>query len=469
MPEKVIDEAARIDSVPKWFEGVRLNFAENVLFSGDQRGRQSTTPGKEDRKIACTEVREGISREPIRHVAWRELRERVGALSQAMRAHGVRRGDTIALVGSVCLDTLTVFLAATTLGAIFTSTSTDMGAKGVLDRLTQTKPTYLFMEDWAVYRGKKIDLRPRMKQIIEGMAGIPQFRGAVLQPRFPGEPMGKLAIPRCETWSSFLAKATSSALEFEQLAFGDPMITLYSSGTTGQPKCIVHSVGGVVLSGHKESRLHRSVDHSSTQLQVTTTAWMMYMSSFQLLLTGARIVMYDGSPFEPDTQAMIKLVAQEKVTHLGISPRYLHTLKTNGIAPREMADLSSLQVVTSTGMVLSDDLFEWFYDAGFPPSVQLANISGGTDIVAAFGTGNPMVPLYVGGCQCIALGMAVSVYDTILGGSGVKGVPVSDGVAGELVCTKPFPTMPVRFVGDVHGKKYFSSGLLSSSSCRCRH
>lgn len=280
--------------------------------------------------------------------------------------------------------------------------------------------------------------------------------GIISQPRFPEEPADISEVPTCQTWATFESKANSSDLVFEQLDFWDPMIIVYSSGTTGQPKCIVHSVGGVVLSGHKESTLHRQVDHTSAQLQFTTTGWMMYMSSIQLLLMGARSVMYDGSPFAVDPKNFVKLVGEQKVTHLGISPRYLQTLQIQNIAPKHVTDLSHLQVVTSTGMVLSDALFEWVYDTGFPPAVQLCNISGGTDIAAAFGTGNPLLPVYVGGCQCLALGMAVSVYDSTIEGG--KGMPVQgDGIPGELVCTEAFPTMPALFWGKDGKKRYFSS------------
>lgn len=178
------------------------------------------------------------------------------------------------------------------------------------------------------------------------------------------------------------------------------------------------------------------------------------------------MIIYDGSPFVPDVRNFVRLVGQEKVTHLGISPRYLHTLQMNTIIPKKETDLSNLKVVTSTGMVLSDALFEWFYDVGFPPAVQLDNISGGTDCAGAFGTGNPILPVYVGGCQCMSLGMAVSVFDsTIEGGRGVKGVAVEDGVPGELVCTETFPTMPVKFWGDETGQRYFSSYFEKYDNC----
>ena len=437
-----------------------------MLFVGDQDGNPTKSPGKEDDKIACTEVREGSFLEPIKQVTWKELRERVGRLSQAMKAHGVRKGDRVALVASNCLDTLTVFLAVTALGGLFSSSSTDMGTKGILERLTQIEPKFVFMEDWAVYNQKRIDLRPKMREIVEGMKHISNFRGIVSQARFPHVPTDISSVPNCQTWDTFISKAKSSRLVFEQLDFSDPMIIVYSSGTTGQPKCIVHAIGGVVLNGHKESTLHRCVDHKSTQLQYTTTGWMMYMSSVQLLLMGARLVMFDGSPFAPDIKNFIRLVGEQQVTHLGISPRYMQTLQQHNISPKQITDLGHLQIVTSTGMVLSEALFEWFYDLGFPPSAQLCNISGGTDLAGAFGTANPLLPVYVGGCQCVSLGMAISVFDsTVEGGRGVNGVAVPDGVPGELVCTEAFPTMPVKLWGDKGHARYFSSYFEKFQNC----
>ena len=466
VPNPVVDETARIDTVPKWFKGVKLNFAENILYVGDKYGQPTKSPGKEDSKIACTEVREGSFLEPIRQVTWKELRDRVGLLSQAMKAHGIQKGDRVALVASNCLETLTVFLAVTALGGLFSSSSTDMGTKGILERLTQIEPRFVFMEDWAVYNQKRIDLRPKMKELVEGMKHISNFRGIISQARFPNAPADISSVPNCQTWDTFISKAMSSTSVFEQLEFCAPMVIVYSSGTTGQPKCIVHAVGGVVLNGHKESTLHRCVDHTSTQLQYTTTGWIMYMSSVQLLLMGARLIMYDGSPFAPDMENFIRLVGEQNVTHLGVSPRYMQTLQMNNISPKQVTNLSHLQFVTSTGMVLADALFEWFYDAGFPPSTQLCNISGGTDLAGAFGTANPLLPVYVGGCQCISLGMAVSVFDsTIEGGRGVTGVAVEDGVPGELVCTKAFPTMPVKLWGENATERYFSSYFEKFDNC----
>lgn len=458
IPNPVVDESARMDSIPRWFGGVKMNFAENILFSGDQHGNPVVDAAKADDKIAAIEVREGSFLEPIHRVTWRELRERVGRLSQAMRAHGVQKGDRIALVASTSLDTLVVFLATTTLGALFSSSSTDMGVKGILDRLTQIKPRFLFMDDWAVYNGKKVDLRPKMKQVMEGMSVVKEFQGIVSQVRFAHSPADVSSVPRATTWADFISAAKSTVLEFEQCDFSDPFLVVYSSGTTGQPKCIVHAIGGVVISGHKEFRLHRDTGPNSCMLQYTTTGWIMYMASVQALLVGSAIVIYDGSPFTPNLTNFVKLVGQEKVTHLGISPRYLQTLEGNGVIPKKVTDLSNLEVITSTGMVLSDKLFEWVYDVGFPSSIQLDNISGGTDLAACFGTGNPILPLYVGGCQSFSLGVPVAVYDqTIEGGKGVKGQELPVGEAGELVAYQAFPTMPVTFLGENGPQRYFDS------------
>ncbi|KAK5259310.1 hypothetical protein LTR40_006223 [Exophiala xenobiotica] len=352
VPDKVVDESARMDSIPRWFAGVKMNFAQNILFSGDVNGKPVIDAAKADDKVACTQVREGSFIEPIRYFTWKELRQRVGRLSQAMKARGVSKGDRIAIVASTSIDTLTVFLATTTLGALFSSSSTDMGVKGILDRLTQIKPKYLFMDDWAVYNGKRVDLRSKMKDIMAGMGGVTEFQGIAL-------------------------------------------------------------------------------------------------------LMGCRMLMYDGSPFVPNITNFVKLVGQEKVTHLGISPRFLQTLQANKIVPKQVTDLSNLKVVTSTGMVLSEQLFEWFYDQGFPASAQLDNISGGTDLVGCFGCGNPILPVYSGGCQSRSLGIPVKVCDqTIEGGAAVE---VEDGVPGELVAYAAFPTMPLTFLGTDGPKRYFDS------------
>ncbi|KAL2001245.1 hypothetical protein VTN02DRAFT_2070 [Thermoascus thermophilus] len=309
-----------MDSIPHWFQGTRMNFAENILFSSVSVSAPPgthTTPsvvgqvGKEDGKVAVTEIREG-GLEGTRDLTWGELRWRTGRLVQAMKTAGVVKGDRIAVVASNSIDTLLVFLATTALGAIFSSSSTDMGVKGVLDRLTQIKPRWLFMDDYAVYNGKTIDLRGKMAEIVKGMEGVDGFQGVVSQPRFGHRPADVSKVPKTQTLANFLSQAKSDRLEFERIDFRDPFLVVYSSGTTGQPKCIVHSVGGVLLNGFKEGSLHRGFGPDSVALQYTTTGWIMYLAAIQTLLVGSRVLLYDGSPFLPDLKMLIKLVAEHK-------------------------------------------------------------------------------------------------------------------------------------------------------------
>jgi acetoacetyl-CoA synthetase len=236
------------------------------------------------------------------------------------------------------------------------------------------------MDDFAIYNGKKVDLRDKMAEISKGMKDDKEFEGMVSTPRF-SQPADVSRVPKTQTLATFVSKATPQIPEFEQTAFHDPFYIAYSSGTTGTPKCIVHSVGGATLSSAKEGKLHGEMNADSVALQYTTTGWIMYFSSVMNLLGGARVVLYDGSPFQPDLKTFIRMVGEQKVTKLGTSPRWMHEMQKNGIVPKDVVDLSSLKIVTSTGMVLSDQLFEWFYDVGFPRSVHLANISGGTDLV----------------------------------------------------------------------------------------
>ncbi|KAI9672574.1 MAG: hypothetical protein M1831_000009 [Alyxoria varia] len=267
--DKVVEPHTRMDSVPRWFKGVRLNYAENILYNSDAPTHlsQRTTRGKEDAKTAVTEVREGCSE--IRHITWAELRARVGLIASAMKAHGVAKGDRVAVVASNSADTLSVFLAATSLGGIFSSSSTDMGTKGVLDRLTQIKPKWLFMDDGALYNGKILDLREKMKEIVEGMAGVQEFRGVVSLPRWK-EPLGVTSVPKAQLLENYLSAATTRTPTFERVEFSEPFLIVYSSGTTGQPKCIVHGTGNVLLSASKDNVIARDVKPDSAALQFTT-------------------------------------------------------------------------------------------------------------------------------------------------------------------------------------------------------
>ncbi|MCJ1353160.1 MAG: hypothetical protein MMC33_003145 [Icmadophila ericetorum] len=457
----VVDETARIDSLPKWFTGVRLNYAENILYTVDPSSPfKRSTLHKESSKVALVEIREGLF--STRPFTWGQLRARVSLFASAMKAHGVKKGDCVALIAGNSIDTLCVFLGVTSLGGLFSSSSTDMGVQGILERLRQIKPKWVFFDDASVYNRKTEEMREKIEATVAGMKSVKEFQGVISVPRFAEAPRDVSKMAKVTSLQDFLAKGQEGEIEFIRVDFMEGFLIVYSSGTTGPPKCIVHGVGGLVLGGWKEGFLHREADETSTVMQFTTTGWIMYLMSVQTLLFGARLIMYDGSPFVPNVDTFLRVADEQRVTHFGTSPRFLATIQSAGVVPKRDHELSCLKVVTCTGMVLPPTQFAWFYsEKGFPPQVHLANISGGTDLAGAFGDSNALLPVYAtGGCQSKSLGIDVRIYDSAIEaqeGRTVEGREVPIGQPGELVATKAFPNMPIAFYSDEGNRKYHSA------------
>lgn len=299
-------------------------------------------------------------------------------------------------------------------------------------------------------------MREKIKGVTEGLRECDQFQKSIVMRRFD-KPYDTSSINKTQRLEDFISSTPDlTPPPVVRLGFQDPMAIFYSSGTTGIPKAIVHGGGTTLISSLKQSKLHRNQTCKEIALQYTTTGWIMYMSNLASMLLGAQCVLYDGSPFMPDHKVLLKIIEMQKVTMLGISPRYLSEMIKNNIVPREVADLSSLEVVVSTGMVLPEVMFDWFYDVGFPPTALLANIAGGTDIAGCFVMDNPLKPLYRGGFMGPVLGTPIAIYDHDMDeGSVGKEVPV--GMPGDLVATAAFPNVPLFLWNDgpvAPGKKY---------------
>ncbi|PFH56127.1 hypothetical protein XA68_17020 [Ophiocordyceps unilateralis] len=453
---RVVDEAIPVSKLPRWFEGVRLNLAENFLWTpAPHDGSVRSTQVRHHDKIALTEVREGNS--DLVHVTFGELRQRVARLASALHAAGLVEGDRVVMVGAHACQTLVVFLATAWLGAIFSSSSTDMGVSGLLQRIVLVRPKFIFFDDGAVYNGKEVDLRDKIRAIINRLASSADLAKLIAVPRFADRPYDVSAIARTQSLEQFVEKASDTPPPpIKRIAFQDPVVVYFSSGTTGVPKAIVHGVGPVLINLSRELILHADMKADDVGLQYTTTGWIMYMMSVAAIPVGGRAVLYDGSPFVPDPTVLLRVAEQQRVTYLGISPRWMAELSKRNMSPRNVADLSSLRMVGSTGTVLPDQMFHWFYDEAFPGHTQLFNQSGGTDIVGSFALGNPLMAIHVGGCVAPCLGIRLQVFDSEIS----EGKPVPAGTPGDLVATTAFPNVPVFFWGDSQpapGTKYYDS------------
>jgi acetoacetyl-CoA synthetase len=421
----------------EFFPDARLNFAENLL-AGEARA-----PGGPDSDAICFEREDGVSRS----VTWRQLRSRSAAFAAHLVELGIGEGDRVAAWMPNTPETVIAMLGTTMVGAIFTSTSPDFGVAGVLDRFGQVEPALLVAADGYVYAGKP---QYRLDRLPEVVAGLPTLRGVVVVGELSADP-DLSRLPSAVPWRDVVDDADAEAPDFVRLPFDHPGFILYSSGTTGVPKCIVHRGAGILVKHYVEQRLQADVRPGDRVFYFTTCGWMMWNWLTSALASGATIVLFDGSPFHPHPERLWDLAAAQRVTLFGTSAKYLDACRKAGLRPRDTHDLSSLRTVASTGSPLVVEGFEYVYDA-VSPAVHLASISGGTDICGCFVGGDPTRPVYAGEIQGPNLGMAVDVYD-----DEGQSLRYSPGVRGELVCTAPFPSMPLEFWRDPDGTKYHAA------------
>ncbi|RSL82698.1 hypothetical protein CEP51_004974 [Fusarium floridanum] len=431
-------EALTLTPTPTWFPEARLNFAQNIL-------ETAYMPQDDPSRPVLTGIREG--RERVEHITLVELRNKVGHLANAMSRFGIKQLDRVACIGSNSIGTLTVFLAAASMGAIFTCCSPEMGEMGILDRFLQVKPKMMFADDCVLYNGKRIDCLSKAEKIASVLQEQAGLDSLIVIPRF-GERHPHQGQGFVQSLQEFTA-GTLETLGFTPLKFSHPLIIVYSSGTTGKSKCLVHTVGGVLLKQKVEQILCMGMGPDSVYLQYTTTNWIMYLYSVSGLLSGARSILYDGSPMKPTVLEFLSILSTEKVTHFGTSAHYLALLEQNSVTQEGLPRLDALRVITSTGSVLKESQYYWVYRTF--GRVQLSSIAGGTDIAGAFVGGATNLPVYAGWCQARALGMKVQVFSD-------KGEAIEEsGEAGELVCTAPFPSQPAFFWGDEDGQRYRSA------------
>ncbi len=412
----------------RWFEGARLNFAENLLRFRDER-------------TALIFKGEG---QEIESITYRDLYKQVSGLSRALKKMGVKSGDRVAGYMPNRIETIVAMLASTSIGAIWSSCSPDFGVKGALDRFGQIDPKVLFTADGYFFKGKTFD---SLEKVREFSRQLPTLEKIVVVP-YTKERPGLEGLNNAVYYGDFLGNGGEGDIEFEQLPFDHPVYILYTSGTTGPPKCIVHGAGGTLLQQLKELILHTDLKKDDTIFYFTTCGWMMWNWLVSSLAVGSTILLYDGHPFYPEPGELFRLAEEVGLNIFGTSAVYIASLEKAGVKPGECFDLRPLKAVLSTGSPLTEGSFEYVY-RDIKNDLCLSSISGGTDIVSCFALGNPTLPVYKGEIQCRGLGMKVEVFDEY-GNSVIN-------QKGELVCTAPFPSMPVYFWNDPGREKYRSA------------
>lgn len=425
--DTVVDDTTKFPGA-KWFPGARLNFAENLLrYRDDQlafifKGETQTS----------------------KQMTYAELYDVVARLARSLREMGVGAGDRVVGYMPNLIETVVAMLAATSLGATWSSCATDIGPAAAIERLGQIEPRVMITADGYFYKGKQFDT---LEHAAEVARGIPSLQKVVVV-SYTRERPNISQIPNMVHYEDFLAKEGQLEIEFAQLPFDHPLYVMFSSGTTGKPKCMVQGAGGVLINHLKELLLHTDLKRSDRIMYITSCSWMMWNWLLSSLAVGATIVLYDGNPNYPDPGAMWKLIQDEKITIFGCSASYIHFLKKENISPGKTYNLSSLREVSQTGSPLSPEGFEYVYRE-VKQDLHFNSISGGTDINGCFAAGSPILPVYAGELQSPALGMKIKSYDE-------TGRPIYDE-QGELVCEAPSPSMPLYFWDDPGGSKYHNA------------
>ena len=422
--DEVLDDPNKMPYA-RWFTGATLNFAQNLLRSRDDR-------------LAI--IFKGEGQAPVK-ITYARLYDEVAKVAKSLRDMGVTKGDRVAAFMPNMPETIIAMLAATSLGAVWSSCSPDFGIKGVLDRFGQIKPKVLFAADGYYFKGKKFNILEKAALIVKELPEIEK----IIVTTYTDDSDGLNSLANAILFDEFKSQEEGLEIEFEQLPFDHPLYIMFTSGTTGLPKCMVQSAGGILLHHLKELTLHTDLKPEDNIFYFTTCGWMMWNWLVSSLAVGATVVLFDGNPFHPEPGALWELAQDEKITIFGTSAGYIHALSNTDIRPAKQYDLTPLRILLSTGSPLSEEGFDFVYDH-IKRNLQLSSISGGSDFNGCFALGNPMLPVYAGQLQSRALAMKVLAFDE-------KGSPVYDQ-KGELVCTVAFPSMPIRFWNDPDGGKY---------------